>query len=186
MMHAPPRPRHLVLACWPRAPLRLALTRPTPRRRPSFFRAVQLDDARRRQAMLGATVRRQRSRTRSAASRRWCWPLREGCDEGAHVLLADPGTSVDAQAANGNTALMMAAFKRNRPAFEALLAKGAAVNRRAGPPLHYAAASGDDDIAACCWRAARASTRSRPRPAAAYTPLMMAAREGHDGQRRCS
>jgi hypothetical protein len=76
---------------------------------------------------------------------------------------------------------MMAAFKRNRPAFDALRQRAPPVEPRGLDALHYAAASGDVELAACCWRAARASTRSRPRPAAAYTPLMMAAREGQEG-----
>jgi ankyrin repeat protein len=96
------------------------------------------------------------------------------------VLLRHPGTNVDAQAMNGNTALMMAAFKRNGPAAEALIAKGAAVNRPGWTPLHYAAASGDVDIARLLLaRGARVDAVSPP-ASGKYTPLMMAAREGHE------
>jgi ankyrin repeat protein len=81
---------------------------------------------------------------------------------------------------NGNTALMMAAFKKNRPAVEALIAKGAAVNRPGWTPLHYAAASGDVDIAQLLLaRGARVDAVS-PAASGKYTPLMMAAREGHE------
>jgi ankyrin repeat protein len=74
---------------------------------------------------------------------------------------------------------MMAAFKRNRPAAEALVARGAAVNRPGWTPLHYAAASGDEDIARLLIkRGARVDAVSPP-ASGSYTPLMMAAREGH-------
>ena len=40
-----------------------------------------------------------------------------------------PALKLELNAPNGNTALMMAAFKHNKPAVLALLAKGAIVNR---------------------------------------------------------
>jgi ankyrin repeat protein len=105
--------------------------------------------------------------------------VREGSMRVLDVLLRHPGTNVDAQAMNGNTALMMAAFKHNRPAAEALIAKGAAVNRPGWTPLHYAAASGDVEIAQLLLaRGARIDAVSPP-ASGKYTPLMMAAREGH-------
>jgi ankyrin repeat protein len=97
------------------------------------------------------------------------------------TLLASPGLSVDATASNGNTALMMAAYKRNMPAVQALLAKGAAVNRAGWTPLHYAAASGDDDITRLLLQRGAQIDAVSPPASGAYTPLMMAAREGHDG-----
>jgi ankyrin repeat protein len=74
---------------------------------------------------------------------------------------------------------MMAAFKRNRPAAEALVARGAAVNRPGWTPLHYAAASGDEDIARLLIKRGAKVDALSPRASGAYTPLMMAAREGH-------
>ncbi|HWJ94283.1 MAG TPA: ankyrin repeat domain-containing protein, partial [Telluria sp.] len=63
---------------------------------------------------------------------------------------------------------------------QALLAKGAQVNRNGWTALHYAAASGDDEIARILLqRGARVDSLSPP-ASGAYTPLMMAAREGHD------
>jgi ankyrin repeat protein len=95
------------------------------------------------------------------------------------VLLRNPGTKVDATALNGNTALMMAAYKSNKAAAEALIAKGASVNRPGWTPLHYAAASGDVDIARLLLaHGARIDAQSPP-ASGKYTPLMMAAREGH-------
>jgi ankyrin repeat protein len=96
------------------------------------------------------------------------------------AFLAHPGTDLEAKAANGNTALMMAAFKRNRPAVEALLAKGAKVNQPGWTALHYAAAAGDDEIVRLLLaRGARVDAVS-PASSGGYTPMMMAAREGHD------
>src|SRR5205823_4397450 len=95
------------------------------------------------------------------------------------VLLANPGTRVDAVALNGNTALMMAAYKRNAAAVDALLAKGAAVDRPGWTALHYAAASGDNDIAALLLKRGARVDAISPAASGALTPLMMAAREGH-------
>jgi ankyrin repeat protein len=80
---------------------------------------------------------------------------------------------------NGNTALMMAAFKRNRAAAEALIARGAAVNRAGWTPLHYAAASGDEAIARLLIKRGAKIDAVSPPASGAYTPLMMAAREAH-------
>src|ERR1700739_813342 len=56
------------------------------------------------------------------------------------LLLAQPGIQIEAKAPNGNTARMMAAFRENKPAVLALLAKGAQVNQPGWTALHYAAA----------------------------------------------
>ena len=142
-----------------------------------FFRAVEMDDARTVNALLGRGF--DPNAANGAGEPALVLAVREGSAQVLAALLAHPRIRVDAQAANGNTALMMAAFKRDRPAVEALLAKGAAVNREGWTPLHYAAAGGDVDIATLLLkRGARIDARS-PRPSGSYTPLMMAAREGH-------
>ena len=74
-------------------------------------------------------------------------------------------------------ALMMAAFKGNKPAVLALLGKGATVNRRGWSPLHYAAAGGAADIASILLERGAALDARAP---ADLTPLMMAAREGQE------
>jgi len=96
------------------------------------------------------------------------------------TLLEHPGTRVDTPAINGNTALMMAAFKGNRPAAEALIAKGAAINRPGWTPLHYAAAAGDDAIAGLLLEHGAKIDALSPRASGSYTPLMLAAREGKE------
>lgn len=105
--------------------------------------------------------------------------VRESAMRVFDVLLAQPGIRVDTPAMNGNTALLMAAFKHNLAATQALLAKGAAVNRPGWTALHYAAASGADDIAALLLRHGATVDPVSPPASGAYTPLMLAAREGH-------
>ncbi len=93
------------------------------------------------------------------------------------VLLAHPGIDLEAAASNGNTALMMAAYTQNRAAVDALLAKGAHIDREGWTPLHYAAASGNEDITRLfIAKGARLDAASPTR----ITPLMIAAREGKD------
>jgi ankyrin repeat protein len=133
-----------------------------------FFRAVQLDDPKTVQSMLGAVNPNELN------------PLGEGSMRVFDVLLAYPGTNLETPAINGNTALMMAAFKRNKPAAIALLNKGAAVNRPGWSALHYAAASGDDEIAGILMQRGAAVDATSPPGTGLFTPLMMAAREGHD------
>ncbi len=143
-----------------------------------FFRAVEMDDARTVASMVARGV--DPNGTSRAGEPALVLAVREGSMRALEALLAAPGIRVDATAINGNTALMMAAFKANRPAVDALLAKGAAVNRDGWTPLHYAAAGGDTGIAALLLeRGARIDAVS-PKASGAYTPLMMAAREGRE------
>jgi hypothetical protein len=93
------------------------------------------------------------------------------------LLLAQPGIQLEATAANGNTALMMAAFRKNQEALLMLIRRGAIVNRPGWTALHYAAAAGDPDtirllLANHAYIDAESPTK--------VTPLMMAAREGHE------
>jgi ankyrin repeat protein len=144
-----------------------------------FFRSVQTDDAATVKKMLGTVIQPGQINP-VGGEPALVLATREGAMNVLDALLAYPGINVDAAALNGNTALMMAAYKGNMPAVQALLAKGAAVNRAGWTPLHYAAASGDDAITRLLLeRGARVDAVS-PVKSGAYTPLMMAAREGHD------
>ncbi|WP_020652414.1 ankyrin repeat domain-containing protein [Massilia niastensis] len=145
----------------------------------SFFRAVQIDDAKRVQAMVGTEVNANEINP-VGGEPALVLAVREGSMRVLDVLLRHPGTDVDAKAVNGNTALMMAAFKRNMPAVQALLAKGAAVNRAGWTPLHYAAAGGDAEIAKLLLARGAKLEAVSPPASGAYTPLMMAAREGQE------
>lgn len=101
--------------------------------------------------------------------------LREDAHRAIEVLLKRSDLQLEQTAPNGNTALMMAAFKHNKAAVDALLAKGAKVNRPGWSALHFAAASGDDDIAKALLARGAAIDALAPND---QTPLMVAAREG--------
>ncbi|NHZ32850.1 ankyrin repeat domain-containing protein [Massilia rubra] len=107
--------------------------------------------------------------------------LREGANDVVNVLLGQSGIDLELAAPNGNRALMMAAFKRNKPAVLALLAKGAIVTYPGWTPLHYAAASGDDEIVRILLEHHAYIDAETP---SQLTPLMIAAREGHEAAAR--
>jgi ankyrin repeat protein len=105
--------------------------------------------------------------------------LLEGSMRVFDVLVNTPGIDLDAAANNGNNALMIAAFKGNRLAFDVLLQKGAAIDRPRGnwTPLHYAAAGGHNRLVEVLLdRGADINARSPNQT----TPLMIAAHEGFD------
>lgn len=149
----------------------------TPQQTAEFFRAVQLDDASAVKSLVAAGVD-QNGQNPVGGEPALVIAVREGATQVRDTLLAMPGTRVDAAALNGNTALMMAAFKHDRPAAEALIAKGAAVDRAGWTPLHYAAAAGDDDIARLLLQHGAKIDAVSPHASGGFTPLMMAAREG--------
>jgi hypothetical protein len=151
----------------------------TPGEVTSFFRAVQMDDARTVKSMLASSINPNQVNP-IGGEPGLVLALREGSMRVFEVLLAHPATRLEAAAMNGNTALMMAAYKRNMPAAQALLDKGAKVNRAGWAPLHYAAAGGADDIARLLIQRGAKIDAESPRKSGSYTPLMMAAREGHE------
>src|SRR5471032_3044454 len=93
------------------------------------------------------------------------------------LLLAQPGIQIDAKAPNGNTALMMASFRENKPAVLALLASGAQVNQPGWAALHYAAAAGSVELTSLLLERHAYIDAESP---SGMTPLMIAAREGKD------
>lgn len=92
------------------------------------------------------------------------------------VLLSAPGINLDLRAKNGDTALMIAAFKKNKPAVEALLVKGAQVNNDGWTALHYAAAAGETEIVELLVKKSAEVDATSPNMT---TPLMMAAGSGN-------
>jgi ankyrin repeat protein len=150
----------------------------TPQQTADFFRAVQMDDAGTVKSLLAAGVNPNQQNP-VGGEPALVIAAREGAMRVLQLLLDQPGIQPDAPAMNGNTALMMAAFKRNRPAAEVLVAHGAALNRPGWTPLHYAAASGDEDIARLLIKRGAKVDAVSPPASGSYTPLMMAAREGH-------
>jgi len=152
---------------------------PDGRQLTAFFRAVQLDDDKTVKSMIGSVVNANQ-RNPLGGEPGLVLALREDAMRVVEVFLAHPGTNLETPAGNGNTALMMAAFKRNRAAIEALLAKGAKVNQPGWTALHYAAAAGDNDIVGILLKHGAKVDAVSPLKSGAYTPLMMAAREGKD------
>ncbi|MCC2955582.1 ankyrin repeat domain-containing protein [Massilia sp. IC2-477] len=152
-------------------------TAATPQQIADFFRAVQVDNVSAVKGMVGKEVNANEINP-VGGEPALVLAVREGSMRVFDALLAHPGTDLEAKAMNGNTALMMAAFKNNRRAAEALLAKGAQVNRAGWTPLHYAAAAGSEDIARLLIARKAKLDAVSPRESGAYTPLMMAAREG--------
>lgn len=141
-----------------------------------FFRAVQLDNV--------AAVRRVLARGLDPNLREpergetgLIVAMRYEAMQTLALLLAQPGIDVDALAPNGNSALMMAAFRQNRPAVLALLERGARVNQPGWCALHYAAAAGSTELVSLLL--ARHAEIDAPSPSG-MTPLMLAAREGQE------
>jgi len=162
------------------AAVAVAAQAPNEKQVSSFFRAVQMDDATTVRKMVGTVVNANELNPLGGEPA-LVLAIREGSAAVVQDLLAHPGTDLERKAVNGNTALMMAAFKRDGDTVRALLDKGAKVNQPGWTALHYAAASGDAAIAQLLIdRGAKLDALS-PRPSGAVTPLMMAAREGQDG-----
>lgn len=167
------RPVHLLFA----AMLGLAAARPAIATDLSdFFVAVQVDSAASVKSLMARGIDPNARDPRSGETA-LIVALREDSMNVFNALLADPRVKLELAAPNGNTALMMAAYKANRPAVLALLGKGAAVNRPGWTPLHYAAAGGSAEITRIL--VARGAALDARAPAE-LTPLMMAAREGQE------
>jgi uncharacterized protein len=102
--------------------------------------------------------------------------LREDSLRALDSLLASPLTQVDEANAQGETPLMIAAIRGSLPAAQALVKRGAAVNRAGWTPLHYACSGPDNGVAAfLIEQGAELNARSEN----GTTPLMMAARYGN-------
>ncbi len=173
-----PHPRAILRGCLLAALLHTGLaTAATPAQVAQFFRAVQVDNVDAVKDMVGKQVNANELNP-VGGEPALVLAVREESMRVFDALLAHPGTDLEAKAVNGNTALMMAAFKNNRRAAEALLAKGAKVDRAGWTALHYAAAGGSTDIARLLIARKAKLDAVSPRESGAYTPLMMAAREG--------
>lgn len=140
-----------------------------------FFRAVKIDDASVVKSLLSRgldpnLVEEERGDTGMILA------LRENSLKVFELLLNARDVDIEARAKNGDTALMIACFKGNRAAVDALLAKGAEVNRPGWTPLHYAAAIGNNDIVKVLLDKSAYIDAESPNKT---TPMMMAARGGH-------
>lgn len=102
--------------------------------------------------------------------------LRADADRVFTLLLKSPEIQVNVHAANGDTPLMLAAYKGKLAAVQALLDKHAQVNQPGWTALHYAAAVGHADIVRLLLEHHAYIDAASPNRT---TPLMMAARDGH-------
>ena len=102
--------------------------------------------------------------------------LREGSMSVFSLLLNASDINVEAKAFNGDTALMIAAYKGNIRAVKALLEKGAEPNRPGWTALHYAAAVGSNEIVQLLLDRFAYIDAESPNKT---TPIMMAASGGH-------
>lgn len=140
-----------------------------------FFRAVKMDNGRAIRSLLARgldpnIIEPERGDTGLILA------LREESMGVFRILLEAREIDIDARAFNGDTALMIASFKGNLAAVEALLARGARVHHAGWTPLHYAAASGHDAIARLLLERAAVLDARSPNNT---TPIMMAAWGGH-------
>lgn len=94
------------------------------------------------------------------------------------VLLSSRQINLEARAPNGDTALMVAAYKKAIPMVALLLEKGAEPNRPGWTALHYAAAAGSTEIVRMLLEKSAYIDAESPNKT---TPLMMAAGGGHTG-----
>ena len=168
------RRRILLLGC---AVLPLLLT---PRIAPAsayedYFRAVKLDRAPVVKSLLARgldpnIIEPQRGDTGLMLA------LRENSNRVFEVLVDAPGIDYEIKGANGDNALMIACYKQNKPAVQALIAHGAEVNRPGWTPLHYAASVGNDDLVKLLLDESAYIDAESPNKT---TPLMMATLGGH-------
>jgi ankyrin repeat protein len=140
-----------------------------------FFKAVKLDDAGTVKSLLARgfdpnSIEPQRGETGLMLA------LRENSAHVIDVLLDARGIDLEKKAKNGDTALMIACYKGNKPVVEALLARDVEVNRPGWTPLHYAAATGQNDIVQLLLDKSAYIDAASPNKT---TPLMMAALNNH-------
>lgn len=93
----------------------------------------------------------------------------------AQALAQWPQTDVNALNANGESALMLAALKGHAALAEALIKKGADINKTGWTPLHYAASASKLDIISLLLDNSAYIDAESPN---GTTPLMMAAMYG--------
>ncbi len=101
---------------------------------------------------------------------------REKSNDVALILMNDKRIDLQKEDKAGENAMMLAAIEQDAPLVQALIAKGAEVNKKGWTPLHYAASSGDDDIVKMLLDASAYIDAGSPN---GTTPMMMAARAGH-------
>lgn len=105
--------------------------------------------------------------------------LRSDSLRAAQFLLAQPGIDLDALAANGENALMLAALRGHIGLLRQLIRKGAEVNKPGWTPLHYAATQSDWSSVEMVELLLEQHAYIDAASPNDSTPLMMAARYGN-------
>ena len=140
-----------------------------------FFRAAQMDNASAIKKILARglnpNVREPGGETGLIVA------MRYEANRVATLLMDQKGIDLEARAPNGNTALMMAAFRQNKTMVLDMIRRGAQVNQKGWAALHYSAAAGSTEITAILLEQHAYIDAESP---SGMTPLMMAAREGHE------
>lgn len=140
-----------------------------------YFKAVKIDDVKAVRSLLQRgfdpnTVEEERGDTGLILA------LREDSAKVFELLLHTRDINIDARSRNGDSALMMAAYKGHVEAVRALLDKGAEPNQTGWAALHYAAAVGNNPIVQLLLDKSAYIDAESPNQT---TPIMMAARGGH-------
>ena len=140
-----------------------------------YFRAVKLDDVKLVRSLLQRgfdpnTVEEERGETGLIIA------VREDANKVFELLLNTKDVNLDARARNGDSALMIAAYKGKYDAVKTLLDKGAEPNQTGWAALHYAAAIGNNPIVQLLLDHSAYIDAESPNQT---TPIMMAARGGH-------
>jgi uncharacterized protein len=103
--------------------------------------------------------------------------MREDSPKAAKLLLDQPGIQLDVANQAGETPLMMAALKGNVAGAQALLERGAKLDRAGWSPLHYAASGPEPKLVRLLLE--RGASVDAPSPNGT-TPLMLAAQYGSE------
>jgi len=140
-----------------------------------YFKAVKIDNVNQVRSLLQRgfdpnTVEEERGDTGLILS------LREDSAKVFELLLNTRDVDLNARARNGDSALMIAAYKGKYEAVKALLDKGAEPNQTGWAALHYAAAVGNNQIVQLLLDKSAYIDAESPNQT---TPIMMAARGGH-------
>ena len=101
--------------------------------------------------------------------------LKDGSLKAAEALIAWPKTNVEWRSREGESPLMMAAFKGHKDLVRKLIARDAHVNKTGWTPLHYAATAGNVEIMEILLEEHAFVDAESPNKS---TPLMMAAKYG--------
>jgi ankyrin repeat protein len=141
-----------------------------------FFRAAQLDSVETVRKILARGLN-PNVREPAAGETGLIVAMRYEANKVATLLMDQKGIDLEAKAPNGNTALMMAAFRQNKPMVLDMIKRGAQVNQKGWAALHYSAAAGSTEITAILLEHHAYIDAESP---SGMTPLMIAAREGRE------